>query len=708
MLYTLITILVCVAAYYIFRLREKKPSEPVSEREQKAEEQNEEKGQEQKEDNDFLEILAKRHFIELESAYLHQQIVIRRSTAENRLTLGEILQQLFSQKDELSLLSLAVAYRSGESYQGATKEIVIDDASAIWSFDVFAPFVGNKTGDKQLFPMLRCPETTLILKTIQQQIIISLNFVGRSGDEYYMIRATILIPNYSMSDDCRSVRADSNSAPFTDSLILSYGEVKDDPEFNICGFSEEYKKIEASVDEKWQKHAGIDEYSELELAFIFAANEFNPYYYINHGKELFERKDHRNYDAYTTLERAFYYLRPRLNAGDENTKSLFYDISKKIETCLSMLEREDEASFYFRQTDEEGLLCDQASQALAHHRSQAEHTTSSLCDDRLTIGYALSVLLGLKKKNLAPCMFVYDTTDGSFLPRIEDQDAIVDYTLNDENAKDKVFVLSCSHAYYMTGDEGDKSILCVNAPVIISTHAIHGENSSSIMRVDVVRCNFYYDDDKRREDMLSNIPVTYSFTVGSNRGEILTMDRQSLSKGLSVAWRLMDEKRCIEALKLSKWVFDCIRNQQGVKSIDELKDMSLRKMAYDAGYCIGFCLMELEKATKASYYLEIASHAMNAKYVQEYINCLSNTKDLRALPFIENVISHSPRPTSPEDIKGWEFYMAFLKRRKAYVLIDLGRIAEARAYLTEMLDDPLSKKFAESELNYIDGRSKGL
>ena len=426
------------------------------------------------------------------------------------------------------------------------------------------------------------------------------------------------------------------------------------------------------------------------------------YYYINHGKWLFEQKDHRNYDAYTTLERAFYYLRPRLSASDENTKSLFNDISNDIGICLSCLGREDEASFYFRQTDEDGLLCDQANQALAHHRNQAEHTASSRCDDRLTIGYALSVLLGLKKMNLAPCMFVYDTTDGSFLQRIEDQDAIVDYTLNDENAKDKVFVLSCSHAHYLTGDERDKSILCPNAPVIISTHAIHGDNSSSIMRVDVVRCNFYFDDGKRREDMPSNIPVTYSFTVGSQSGVSFSADTESLAEGLSEAVRLLQEKRFMEALKLSKGVFEYVRNQQAEGVIDKLEDESLRKIAYDAAYCAGFCLMELEKMTTASYYLEIAAHALNYKYVQEYINCLSNTRDLRALPFIENVISHSPRPTSPEDIKAWEFHMSFLKRRKAYVLIDFGRIAEARAYLTEMLDDPVNKDFAENELKYID------
>ena len=697
MLYILIAIgaaavlAACILIY--LRKRKKEPSEPPVEEKQKA--------------GDYLEMLAKKHYMELESAYLHQRIVIRRSMAEDRLTLGDILQQLFPQMDESSLLTMAVAYRSGASYQGATKEMVIDDASDIWRFDVFAPFVGNKTGGKQLFPKLRCPETTLILKTIQQQIIMSLNFVGRNGDEYYMIRATILVPDCSMSDDCSSLKRSTNNAPFTDSVILSFGEVKDDPQLNIHRFSDEYKRTEASANKKAQRHAGIDEYSELELAFIFAAKEFNPYYYINHGKEVFEQKDHRNYDAYTTLERAFYYLRPRLNAGDENTKSLFNEISNDIGICLSVLQREDEASFYFRQTDEDGLLCDQASQALAHHRNQAEHTASSRCDDRLTIGYALSVLLGLKKMNLAPCMFVYDTTDGSFLQRIEDQDAIVDYTLNDERAKDKVFVLSCSHAHSLTGDERDKSILCPNAPVIISTHAIHGENSSSIMRVDVVRCNFYFDDGKRREDMPSNIPVTYSFTVGSQSGVSFSADKESLSEGLSEAVRLIREKRFMEALKLSKGVFVYARNQQAEGVIDKLEDESLREIAYDAAYRAGFCLMELERMTTASYYLETASHAMNYQYVQEYINCLSNTMDVRALHFIENVISHSPRPTSPEDIKAWEFHMAFLKRRKAYVLIDFGRIAEARAYLTEMLDDPMNKDFARGELQYIDHISNG-
>ena len=46
--------------------------------------------------------------------------------------------------------------------------------------------------------------------------------------------------------------------------------------------------------------------------------------------------------------------------------------------------------------------------------------------------------------------------------------------------------------------------------------------------------------------------------------------------------------------------------------------------------------------------------------------------------------------------------MAFLKRRKAYILIDRKRYSEAKQLLEEMLNDPQSKEFAEGELKYIE------
>ena len=51
--------------------------------------------------------------------------------------------------------------------------------------------------------------------------------------------------------------------------------------------------------------------------------------------------------------------------------------------------------------------------------------------------------------------------------------------------------------------------------------------------------------------------------------------------------------------------------------------------------------------------------------------------------------------------------MAFLKRRKAYALIEEERFEEAKAFITtELLNDPQCKDFAQGELNYIDEQLK--
>jgi hypothetical protein len=45
---------------------------------------------------------------------------------------------------------------------------------------------------------------------------------------------------------------------------------------------------------------------------------------------------------------------------------------------------------------------------------------------------------------------------------------------------------------------------------------------------------------------------------------------------------------------------------------------------------------------------------------------------------------------------------AFLNRREAYVLIDLEKYDEAETLLKEMLNNPMSKEFAEGELKYVE------
>ena len=56
----------------------------------------------------------------------------------------------------------------------------------------------------------------------------------------------------------------------------------------------------------------------------------------------------------------------------------------------------------------------------------------------------------------------------------------------------------------------------------------------------------------------------------------------------------------------------------------------------------------------------------------------------------------------------WNFHMAFLKRRKAYILIDKNRISEARILLQEMANEPLNKGFAQRELQYLENLERNI
>lgn len=115
----------------------------------------------------------------------------------------------------------------------------------------------------------------------------------------------------------------------------------------------------------------------------------------------------------------------------------------------------------------------------------------------ITIGYVLRTLWGLNKKNLSPCMFIYDTNNNRFLERIDEINLIFDYSLDTEKSVNKVFVLSCSHVHYKINEDEDKSILCHNAPIVIATHSITGNDCTSCIRIDMIRHNFSNNDDKR-------------------------------------------------------------------------------------------------------------------------------------------------------------------------------------------------------------------
>ena len=551
------------------------------------------------------------------------------------------------------------------------------------------------------------------------------------------MRVSILSPDNSEEDDGTSMK--TQNAPLVASFILSYTEIDNNPKL------QEYALIESTIESKRKNGQDM---TEIEQEYVHGQFEFQGYYYIGYGRWLFEQ--HRYYDTFSILERGYNYMKSQLDYIKDEYKGKFYEICNIMGECLSKMDREDEASYYFRQ-GAPGLTLEQANNsALSHaklgnpvamnqmtnwlmmvaqkkgdHPNWSEEVKQFSADvpieltrykkkfdehlknspqyqEEFTVGYILNVLWGLNKRNISPCMFVYDIAENRFYARIEDVDAISNYRLNDKAAANKVFVLSCTHVHYITNDEEDKSILCHNTPVVIATHSVKGKDCASNIRVDMMRQNFSNNDDKRDFVRLNN-PLSATFTIGYPSSLSYTTEKESLLEGIRKAIDLVDEKRFMEAYRLAKWVFECtsdkLKDEMGLKF--ESEDELLWEIFFEASYNVGFCLMELGKTHTAAYYLEISSHSNNYRNIQEYINCLANSQDPQALEVIDDTIEKSPKPEGEDKLKSWNFHMAFLKRRKAYVLIDSKRYSDAKSLLTDMLNDPLSKDFAKGELNYL-------
>ncbi len=121
-------------------------------------------------------------------------------------------------------------------------------------------------------------------------------------------------------------------------------------------------------------------------------------------------------------------------------------------------------------------------------------------------------------------------------------------------------------------------------------------------------------------------------------------------------------------------------------------------------YYIGFCYTELKLYKQAYYYLSIITNEDNYLFLQEYINCMTNMNDFRAIYCIRNLIERINQQieASEEDLSDdFVFFVNFIKRRHAFVLINIRQFEEAESLLKEMLEEPANKDFALNELAYL-------
>lgn len=136
---------------------------------------------------------------------------------------------------------------------------------------------------------------------------------------------------------------------------------------------------------------------------------------------------------------------------------------------------------------------------------------------------------------------------------------------------------------------------------------------------------------------------------------------------------------------------------------DKMKH-SQREVFFNTIYYIGFCYNELKQYMRAEAYLGMISPLHRVLYTEEYVNALVNGGDHRALKFIDDLIGQMSAILEMEENDEPQHivkFVAFLKRRKVFVLVEKKRYEEARENLMEMLDDPECADFAINELAYI-------
>lgn len=169
--------------------------------------------------------------------------------------------------------------------------------------------------------------------------------------------------------------------------------------------------------------------------------------------------------------------------------------------------------------------------------------------------------------------------------------------------------------------------------------------------------------------------------------------------GWHYSWghKVFDDKRYWDALLYFETAFHLLKEQWYV---GKLSDEGLQ-IFYHCCYLIGYCYAEMRLYQKAYFYLDIVWPLKVITYCAEYINCLVNSKDVRANNMIEEELERLDA-LKDEDFTTEIFdYYRFLLRRQAHVLTDMHRLDEAEELLKKLLETDGRTEFIQNELDYI-------
>lgn len=354
----------------------------------------------------------------------------------------------------------------------------------------------------------------------------------------------------------------------------------------------------------------------------------------------------------------------------------------------------------------------------------------------MSLGSLLATTMGLN--NMIPISLTL-TIDGK-TSQIDDPDAIIDYPVSQVLIADGQFgavsAMGLLHFYdagnpikprHLTLDfeqeEKTKDTLYYRitltlSPVSMDSQIAEDNEEHQCRMVSVLLGYDLTPSDKR----VARFRYVWKEAVGKlQNGEAgnMTPDEQLLA-GLQdehvagnfyKGYRFYQRCRFYEALPLLRNAFNTVTHKYDMRSKKNIIMME------ELAYLIGCCYMNLHQYECASYYLQMLLPTSQRLYSKAYINCMVNSGDFRAfdvlnsiLGNLDNIINH--RDEDDEDgedilmgnrpnLEEIKDFANFVRRRKAYLLINMGRYDEAEHLLKLLLDDPENSDFALNELAYI-------
>ena len=347
-------------------------------------------------------------------------------------------------------------------------------------------------------------------------------------------------------------------------------------------------------------------------------------------------------------------------------------------------------------------------------RADEEHT--------VILGTVLNRIFDIRKRHLLGLYAIYGQRDRLVGMEITQRDAIWNFdlckVLEDENQMFYSQVTLCvSYAHdgvteetvlvHLKENGGDEHTRFIRASMMkigsteesdVSFHAgqNHPETFSFL---------FAYDDgssQKKRdefEDTMEKVVDKYKKGKELDDDETALIAKIAPEAGWYYSWghKAFDEKRYWDALLYLEKVFHLLKEQW---YDDRFSDEGL-EIFYHCCYLIGFCYAEMRLYEKAYFYLDFVWPLKDITYCAEYINCLVNSKDIRAMNMIDEELERL------DDLKEEEFtddisnYYCFLLRRRAYVLTDMHHLDEAEDLLKKLLEVDNHTEYIQKELDYI-------